>query len=392
MKRLFFITLLFILIKSPFAFCSLSVEDYKQMEIEGVEPTYNQITQDQTSYENWVSYVDSKTDSHYNLPSFSDVATLTENLLAYSVGNYADVASGVFDNLADTFSLGSDIWDFMTFNVQQMTFDYLPDFVQMLKSGVDDEIYITPSQTVGNWVSVPCNTSRLTVNGTSYWEEFVSDGVAYATIVKLGTTYQILLASFINGTRVQRYENYLPSGRYLMATYTLSSKYEGTESVGFYGGYATGEPFTMVGSSGYYSSQETALAELFGWNGSSEPYLDGGIIVNDNPIINPVSLTSALGYPYKETIINNYNNGTPIPWQPNNYNYVDYNYSYDIPFWGGQELETLDYPEEIEFPTIEFETISIDENLDLAIESLDGSWLVKFFLVAIFLLILGLIL
>lgn len=126
MKRILFISFLFVILQSSSAFCSLSVDDYKQMEIVGKDPTWNEITQDNTSYENWLDYLTEKTNAHYTMPSFSQVADLTANLLAYSVGNYADVASGVFDNLEDTFSLGSDIWDFMTFNVQRMAFDYAP--------------------------------------------------------------------------------------------------------------------------------------------------------------------------------------------------------------------------------------------------------------------------
>lgn len=372
------------------AFASLSVEDYKQMEIEGVEPTYNQITQDETSYENWVSYIDSKTDSHYNMPSFSDVAILTENLLAYSVGNYADVASGVFDNLADTFSLGSDIWDFMTFNVQQMAFDYAPDFVEMMKSGVDDEIYIFPTGgTVGNWVSLPVG---IAVSGSSSVAAICENSSGSDIYMcRVGNNYLIAFrGSGVQSMKItdkpSNYVHYIPFGQG-----SNGSAYTGTKYSGYY--YPNSGLYPIQPSVTAYASNSVALSDFFGLEiDHGEPTLEYGIIVNDNPVINPVSLTSALGYPFKQTVINNYNNGTPIPWRPNNYNYVDYNYNYDVPFWEGQELETLVYPQEMEFPSLEFETIEVDENVDTAIESLNGSWIVEFLLIAILLLIVGLIL
>ena len=391
MKRLFLTTFIFIILHSVSAFCSLTVDDYKRMEIEGIEPTYNEITQDQTSYENWIAYIDGKTDSHYNLPSFSDVAVLTENLLAYSIGNYADVASGVFDNLVDTFALGSEIWDFMTFNVQQMAFDYAPDFVNLLRLGVDDEIYIPSSSPIGYWYPLPVTVS-ISNQSASQRQYFVSDSSVYMCCISKsgsGDWTRCDLAFAIRGNDSATYSFY-------GGTYNVDTSYIGTVYSGFYS-LRYGTYFHDIGIAPttwtVYSSLNDALADFFGdASGGGDSILTDAIIVNENPQINPITLTSALGYPFKETIINNYNNNTPIPWLPNNYTYVDYNYNYEVPFWEGQELETLYYPEEIEFPSIEFETVAIDENLDLAIESLDGSWIVKFFFVAILLLILGLIL
>ena len=383
MKRVFFISFLFVILQSSSAFCSLSVDDYKQMEVEGKKPTYNEITQDYESYENWVAYVDAKTDSHYNLPSFSDVAVLTENLLAYSVGNYADVASGVFDNLADTFSLGSDIWDFMTFNVQRMAFDYAPDFVEIMKSGVDSEIYDEESSggslVVGSWYSLP-----MTVNSGNRLEQYsgldvyvcyVSGQGLYLACRGLGDAYY---QRFYNGQGYQPYN------------LAWSTRYDGSA----YSGYYTALGLTPSPMWDYYSDVNAALYDMFGQEWvppSGEPVLNGnGIVVNSNPFINPVTLTSALGYPFKQTVINNYNNNTPIPWRPNNYTYVDYNYNYEVPFWEGAGLETIAYPDEIEFPSVEFETVSVDSNIDTAIEGLSG-WIIEFLLIAILLLVLGLI-
>lgn len=384
MKRVFLITFIFIILHSVSAFCSLTVDDYKRMEIEGIEPTYNQITQDQTSYENFLTYVEQKTDSHYTMPSFSDVATLTENLLAYSVGNYADVASGVFSNLADTFSLGSDIWDFMTFNVQQMAFDYLPDFVSLMREGVDDEIYITPSGgSIGNWQPLPVYNVVL-YPWTSINNQFtnVEGNSCYITAIPNGYCLAYK-GTIVSGFNVRR------DGAGGYQYYTCNEFYQGSLDSGYF--VATYGTAVVSGLNGY-SDVSTALVDFFGNDSSAVPVLTDAIIVNENPVINPVSLTSALGYPFKETIINNYNNNTPIPWRSNIYTYVDYNYNYEVPFWEGQQLETLEYPSEIEFPTIEFETIEVDQSVDTALEGLNGSWIVEFFLVAILLLILGLIL
>lgn len=384
MKRVFFISFLFVILQSVNAFCSLSVEDFKQMEIEGKEPNWNEITQDQTSYENWVSYVDGKTDSHYNLPSFSDVADLTANLLAYSVGNYADVASGVFDNLVDTFSLGSEIWDFMTFNVQQMAFDFVPDFANLMRSGVDDEIYITPSGgAIGNWRPLPVYDIYFSP-WPSTANQFVNVNGSSCYIACAPNCYILAYKGVnISGYNVRR------DGVGGYEYFRCNESYQGSLDSGYYvASYGMGVTSGLTP----YSDVSTALADFFGNDVTVEPVLTDAIIVNENPVINPVTLTSVLGYPYKETIINNYNNNTPIPWRPNNYNYVDYNYNYEVPFWGGQELETLEYPSEIEFPSVEFETIEVDQSVDNALENLNGSWIVEFFLVAILLLILGLIL
>lgn len=385
MKRLFLISFILILLYSYPAFCSLTVDDYKRMEVEGIEPTYNEITQDQTSYENWVLYVDSKTNSHYDLPSFSNIADLTEPLLSYAVGNYADVASGVLSNLEDYFSLGSDIWDYLTFNVQYMAFDYAPDFVELLKSGVDSEIYDEESsggeRVVGNWYSLP-----KTVNSSNYLIQYSGLDVYVCYVSGRGIT---LACRGLSDAYYQRFYNNSGMDPQNLAWYT---RYNGSA----YSGYYAGLGLTPNPMWDYYSDLNAALYDMFGqeWEPpSGESILNGnGIIVNDNPVINPVTLTSALGYPFKQTVINNYNNNTPIPWRPNNYNYVDYNYDYEVPFWEGQQLETLEYPVEIEFPTIEFETIEVDQSVDTALEGLNGSWIVEFFLVAILLLILGLIL
>lgn len=313
---------------------------------------------------------------------------LKENLFFFAVGQYANISQ---DLVADAMLSLADIWDYIFWDNDSQSFGFDEVVGDYIKNGLNSVIYETPSQTVGNWVSVPCKTSTISTNGITYYEDFESDGVAYATIVRHDSVYQILLASFINGTVVSRYEVYVGHGRYFQADYTLTSRYQGSESVGFYGGYATGEPFTMVGSSGYYYSQETALADLFGWNGSSDPYLDGAIIVNDNPVFPSLSPLGALSPNYKNIVITNYNNGNPYP--PNrglNVNYYDYDYNYDVPFWAGQELESLEFSQEIDFPSIEFETVEVDSNIDTAIESLSG-WIIDFLLIAILLLVLGLI-
>lgn len=410
MKRVIFISFLFVVLQSSSAFCSLSVYDYKQMEVEGKEPNWNEITQDQTSYENWLDYLTEKTNAHYTMPSFSQVADLTANLLAYSVGNYADVASGVLSDLENTFSLGSDIWDFMTFTVQQMAFDYAPDFVELLKSGVDEEIYTSHSSgpVVGGWYECPYATDTYFQSNYLRYLDFVDYNgsapmyVCFYTGSQSGNHY-VVFASFVSGqeSRVNQYfsSNNGETWEYSYAGYSLNSTYHGTESLGYFCTVNLNffnAPYNLFPFYSDYGNQNDALADLFGWDGTiegGESTLNGkGIIVNDNPVINPVTLTSALGYPFKQTVINNYNNNTPIPWRPNNYNYVDYNYNYEVPFWEGQELETLEYPAEIEFPSVEFETIEVDQSVDNALENLNGSWIVEFFLVAILLLILGLIL
>lgn len=393
MKRIFILSCLFVVLHSSSAFCSLSVDDYKQMDIEGKEPTWNEITQDQTSFDNWLDYLTEKTNAHYTMPSFSQVADLTANLLAYSVGNYADVASGVLDNLNDTFSLGSDIWDFMTFNVQQMVFDYAPDFVDMLKSGVDEEIYSSSSsageKVVGEWYSLPAYYFGGNREGVR--ESSSNSAPCYACCVRSGSTTYTVMASFVSG---QSCDIFTPN---ISSTFGLVSTYQGSESLGYYTyrSYSNSNITigTMNGSATQYVSPiGDALSDLFGTSGNfNEPTLNGqGIIVNENPVINPVTLSSALGYPFAQTVINNYNNNTPIPWRPNNYNYVDYNYTYDLPFWEGYELETIAYPEDIEFPSVDFETVEVDTNIDTAIEGLSG-WIIEFLLIAILLLVLGLI-
>lgn len=385
MKRILFLSCLFVVLHSSSAFCSLSVGDYKQMEIEGKEPTWNEITQDQTSYENWLDYLSDKTNAHFDMPSFSQVADLTANLLAYSVGNYADVASGVLSDLEDTFSLGSDIWDFMTFNVQQMAFDYAPDFAEMMKSAVDDEIYTLSG---GYWYSLPL---RVKVSGTSEYYNFsIISGSGYIGFYTENGYHKVVAVSNDSGFKVQCIGGDNPS-------INCNIAYNGEKTSGFYRGSAVlARNYSFVDENGgslySFTSLNDAIVDYFGENPSfgGEELNGQGIIVNENPVINPVTLSSALGYPFAQTVINNYNNNTPIPWRPNNYNYVDYNYGYEVPFWEGYELETIAYPEEIEFPSVEFETVAVDTNIDTAIEGLSG-WIIEFLLIAILLLVLGLI-
>lgn len=263
----------------------------------------------------------------------------------------------------------------------------------MLKSGVDEEIYSSSSsageKVVGEWYSLPAYYFGGNREGV---REYSSNSApCYACCVRSGSTTYTVMASFVSG---QTCEIFTPN---TFTTYGLVSTYQGSQSLGYYT-YRTypNANITLGGlnssATQYVSSIGDALSDLFGTSGNfSDSTLNGqGIIVNENPVINPVSLTSALGYPFKQTVINNYNNNTPIPWRPNNYNYVDYNYNYEVPFWEGQELETINYPEEIDFPSVEFETVAIDEDLDMSIEGLSG-WIIEFLLIAILLLVLGLI-
>ena len=299
MKRLFLTTFIFIILHSVSAFCSLTVDDYKRMEIEGIEPTYNEITQDQSSYENFVTYVEQKTNSHYTMPSFSDVATLTENLLAYSVGNYADVASGVFSNLASTFSLGSEIWDFMTFNVQQMAFDYLPDFVALMRSGVDDVIYVSTPSSIGYWYPLPVTVS-ISNQSSSQRQYFVSDSDVYMCCIgKSGsgdwTKCDLVFALYGNDAATYTFYG---------GTFAVDNSYIGTVSSGFYS-TKYGQYFHDIGIApttwNVYSSLNDALEDFFGTSSGGDSVLTDAIIVNENPVINPITLTSALGYSFKSS-------------------------------------------------------------------------------------------
>lgn len=333
-------------------------------------------------------YEDLQKQANTELTKAEMTQQLKENLFFFAVGQYANIAEDV---VADSLLGLSDIWDYIFWDNDSQSFGFDEDAGDYIKNGLQSIIYDEGSiegPVVGNWYSVPWS---FVGGGYSWSVSDVSSNSApvYVCLVDSGWNYGLYIASFVNG------QSAVLSGS-LTATITTSNRYQGSVSVGFWQSYGMSGAYRPSNIT-MYSSLDAALADLFGqeWDPpTADPTLNGkGIIVNENPVFSSLSPLGALSPNYKNIVINNYNNGYPYP--PNrglNVNYYDYDYNYDVPFWGGQELETLEYPQEIEFPSIEFETIAIDENVDSAIESLDGGWIVKFFLVAILLLILGLIL
>lgn len=389
-KFITILTIIFVSALSKNVNATLTVDDYIRFEMEGYEPTYNEITQDQTSYENWVSYINNKTDNSFELPSFSTISTLTENILSYAVGNYAYVSESVLSNLSDVFSLGSDIWDFMVFNVQQMAFDYLPDFYNLLIGEVDEEIYEYPtSDRIGNWLPLP-QTYKFSGSSNNY-DMSNRNATCYVSLVDTsvsgsGARYSIIVA--YKGVQVSSPSYFVR----WVGDKTCNLFYNGTLDSGYYNVEYSSAKWSINGLADYYSSVASALEDFFGNDNSGEPILNGGIIVNDNPTIAPLTLPSAIYYPYKQTTINNYNDNNNEPINPSIPQYIPYNNTYKQLYWNGKDIEYMEFPEVGAMPDVELNEIEIDENVDRMLEMLEGSWIIEFLLIAILFLIVGLIL
>lgn len=335
-------------------------------------------------------YEDLQKQANTELTKAEITQQLKENLFFFAVGQYANIAEDV---VADSLLSLSDIWDYIFWDNDTQSFGFDDGIGEFIKNGLDPLIYDTPTSSgpvVGNWYEVPHNYNDYFVNS--------SNVNVYTCIVAQGAYSYILTASYDYNAVFNVGSGQYNGKIYHQVTGHCNQTYNGSYVVGYYSKDATynsSSPSSMGATA--YATRGAALADLFGQNWeapSGEPVLNGkGIIVNENPVFPSLSPIGALNPNYKIIVINNYNNGYPYP--PNkglDVNYYNYDYNYNVPFWGGQELETLEYPEEIEFPSIEFETIAIDENVDSALESLDGGWIVRFFLVAILLLVLGLIL
>lgn len=308
---------------------------------------------------------------------------LKENLFFFAVGQYANISEDV---AAQTLLNLSDIWKYIFWDKDTQSFGFDDGVGEYIKNGLDTLIYDEPSTVVkrGNWYKVTSSGIPIIIPAySSSILTYTCNGDGWVCVAS-GKTYIASFNSPASFTIVQ-----------WNSVDTTNLTYHGSVSSGYY--KQMGSPASLINGETpvAYSSYQLALADLFGeeWSEpSDEPILNGkGIIVNENPVFPSLSPIGALNPNYKTIVINNYNNGYPYP--PNrglDVNYYDYDYNYNVPFWEGYELETIAYPEELDFPSVEFETVEVDSNIDSAIEGLSG-WIIEFLLFSILLLVLGLI-
>lgn len=303
---------------------------------------------------------------------------LKENLFFFAVGQYANISQ---DLVADSLLALSDIWDHIFWDNDKQEFGFDEGTGDFIKNGLESIIYNPAIETIGYWVPLPVTVNFLSrTRLIRHSDNFT--GQAYITPVT-------------NGYVVAYKGELIPGYTYWVqwtGDFTCGSFYNGSVDSGYYN-YISGGTMTSSAFIGSYSTYSEALADFFGHEITDEPVLHDAIIVNENPTFPSLSPLGALSPNYKNIVINNYNNGEPYP--PNmglDINYYDYDYNYEVPFWGGHELETLPSSPELEFPSLEFTDIEVDENVDSALEMLEGSWLIEFLLIAILLLIVGLIL
>lgn len=327
-------------------------------------------------------------------PSYSEATQmddLLENVLMYYVGQYCNLsgttAQQVFDACMDFTDTASQVWDLLTLDLESGDIIRNPHYSDSDLSGVihgvvDPLIYTTPSPSdnelaVGAWYYVPYDTGWLADPNNSLRSarqvySTSSTNSCFITVLSNGTT---LVASYEYQAVVvkEQWTKINSSGQnYVTGTYnmTCSNTYQGSESVGYYS--SRSDTSTVFPSDvTRYTSRDAALADLFGQStltpSGGDPYLNGdGYIINDDPSYSPLSGYSALNYPYRTKIVENYTNTTdpddPVSY-PEGVNTVEPSPVYkDVPTWLVDP--SVDIPEEpdylenvdVELPEIEPDT------------------------------------
>lgn len=317
-------------------------------------------------------------------PTYSEATQmddLLENVLMYYVGQYCNVsgtvAQQVYDTCTDIADTASQVWDYISLDLESGDFIATPnhsgDLSDVIHGVVDPLIYDEGSQ-AGSivegtyWVTLPSNIYYGYIyNKVENMYSTVSN--TYFCLVRQSSNRVVLYWSSSNSGGYVYSGEFIPSSGILMnTTYSVNG------NIYYYGGWAN-EYRTdwRLGSSsgqplGIYSDVNTALAALWGSGGpSSDPVLNGdGYIINENPTFAPLSGFSALNYPYRTKIVENHTN-TSDPDDPVGYpqgvNTVEPNTKYtDIPTWLVDP--TVDIPEEpdylqnvdVELPEIEPDT------------------------------------
>lgn len=372
------VCLLFTFILNPFISYSISIDDDYGREYisDMLEDGLNNGEISQDCYDDLKKQIDD------NLTKAEMTDKLKENLFFFAVGQYANIAEDV---VADALVQLADIWDYVFWDSNNQCFGFDDGIGEFIKSGLSDVIYTEPSDTIGLWHPIP------------YGPCYVTSVPAWSTIANyfsvVNENVQPYISFYPNGYAIA-YQGAFVSGNIArldgVGGYSYKDCnvfYSGSVSSGYYRGIS-GWNF---GNETQYGSLEAALVDFFGTEITDEPVLHDAIIVNENPVFPSLSPIGALQPNYKTIVTNNYNNTSSSP--PNSgldINYYDYDYNYEVPFWESQELETIEYPEEMEFPSVEFETVSVDNTMDTALEGLTG-WIIEFLSIAILLLVLGLI-
>lgn len=358
-----------------------SLDDAIVYMIEHPETPVSEFMQDETHYNYLKDYASER--MGVTLPAWdgednTDVYNFFRNIASGFIGQYALPDSATLSSIVGTYNDLQDFMNFFSFNAGSGEFVINSSGQEGLLSEINHYIYVSGSDMHDKWYSLN--------DSISFYYTYYGGGITYSP--PTGATEDFWICWVSNGTRdgtvlisSKQSGNWRASSNWGASyvpnsgptTYTVNGHtyYYAYRSLSYAGNYGDGTKLKYPSSSsspaiGYYSSVSAALAALWGeGEPSTEPYLNGAIIVNDNPTFTPMSLPSSILYDYSTKIVDKYEEDDPTPIPHDIYQYVPQSLTYDIPYW--LQHPSIEFPEEpdylenldVELPEIETDSTFI---------------------------------
>ena len=310
------------------------IDVYPYQFLDTDQNTIEQVLLREDTYTLFKPFVETKWD--VELPDYATVNELTKNLYAYVLGNYVECSAEVWDTLVyactDPGGALADLGQYIMFDtgLGQWVFD--DDIEEYVKSGVDHYIRVRTDSKIGEWIALPVTYQNSNDNG-GY--QYRSDYAVYTTYITNGNngqtgTHYFAIRSNSSATAQERvlFDNG-STGNW--TNFNVDIAYTGTEYSGYYKSRGSGR---LLPSSQGYASMSDALADFFGDTEEEGGYqIQGAHIVNDNFHVAPLSIFPSTGYSFSDAIVNNYDDETVEPWDPQIVNYYPSNNSFEVPYW-----------------------------------------------------------
>lgn len=285
------------------------------------------------------------------------LVNLLDTIACFAMGDYLQVGSNVVQELSGQITGDPLFLQHFVFDYDSLSWVFDSDTDDFIKSKLDSHIYVSSGPVVGSWFETPFVGGEKQIGTYNFIHLEVDDSPGTQVYVTKVDDSIYVIAGFIPFSAPYRFR---VRSSYTGNTETISSgiftniyTYQGSESLGFYTTY-NDTSGNLPDNYTQYSSVDSALSVLFGWNGISS----GGSLIPGVSIRNEDFNVKPLSYP--ASVMVDYPNEISYPDYDSDDTRLTFEYTYnmEVPFWlKNPTSEPISYelPTDYDFGSIDFE-------------------------------------